>query len=130
MKTPNNDNFGVACVKYLCPICGKPANHAIIMNTKLTKSAAKQVNELHNKAIGWSDKPCDNCQHYINDGVFFVIGVDTEKSTNDSFYRTGHIVGVKKESNFYKNLDKEYKSKDAIYMDVKVMLTLGLLERI
>ena len=126
----SNDKVGVACAHYLCPICGKPAEYAVLMNDKLTKECADKVKELHNKALGWSNKPCNDCKHYINNGVFFVIGVDVEKSTNDSFYRSGHIVGVKKESNFYKNLDEEYKSKDAMYMDVKAMLALGLIEQI
>lgn len=130
MKKQNNDIFGVACAHYLCPICGKPMDHSIIMNTKLTKASANRVNDLHNKALSWSNKPCDDCKHYINNGVFFVIGVDVEKSTDDSFYRSGHIVGVKKESNFYKNLDEKYKSRGAMYMDVKAMLALGLIQQI
>lgn len=46
------NNFAVSIVNYACPICGKQADSAIIMNTHLTKENAKQVDELNYKTIG------------------------------------------------------------------------------
>ena len=131
MKTPNNDTFGVACVEYLCPICGKPAKHAVIMNSKLTKKAATAVKEMHGKPIDWFDEPCEECQHHINDGAFFIIGIDIEKSKESfNYYRTGHIVGIKKTCDFYKQLEDNFKSKPAMFMDVNDMIALGLIDQI
>lgn len=91
------ENFEVSIVKYLCPICGKEAEDGIIMNSLLTEKVAKEVEKLHGRAIGYADHACKECSEY-KDKVVFFIGVDTEKSEKDNPYRTGHITGVKKNS--------------------------------
>ena len=55
------DKLGVSIVKYLCPICGKEADNGIIMNSLLTEENAKEVEKLHNKAIGYADHACKEC---------------------------------------------------------------------
>lgn len=90
------DNFGVSLVNYLCPICGEVAEEAIIMNSLLTEEHAKEVKELHGKAIGYADKCCKKCSEY-KDSVIFFIGIDPDKSDKES-YRTGKITGIKKDA--------------------------------
>lgn len=127
-----NDRFGVALVKYACPICGKVNEDAssILLNKKLTKKAAKHVESLHNQVVGFSDTPCKECQSIIDQGAFFIIGIDSDKTgdmTNP--YRSGHLVGIKKSSEFYKHLPEEYKHKDALFMDYREMEKFGLIQK-
>lgn len=94
----------VALVHELCPICLSTVNEQILLNQKLTEKAANQVKEAHGKAIGLSDTPCESCQSQLDDGFVAFIGVDDEKSqvedgslTQETAYRTGHIVWIKEE---------------------------------
>lgn len=97
------NNLGVSIVKYLCPVCGKESDEGIIMNSLLTKKNAKAVEELHGKAIGFADHACEECAKYKDDAVFF-IGIDANKSQSDNLYRTGQLVGIRKDSNLVRNL--------------------------
>lgn len=96
------DNFEVSLVKYICPICGNVAEEGIIMNSILTEKYAKEVKELHGKIVGYSDKCCKECSKYKDDVVFF-IGIDESKSDKEP-YRTGQIIGIRKESNIVKEV--------------------------
>lgn len=91
---PTN-NFEVACVHEVCPICGKPMNEQIIINRELTKKSAEEVRKLHNKAIGFSDNACEDCTKH-KDKCTFCISIDIKRSEPNNPYRTGQIVGVKK----------------------------------
>lgn len=55
------DNFKVSLVRYMCPICGGVAEEVIVANTRLTKKAASEVEELDGKAVGFSDHACKKC---------------------------------------------------------------------
>ena len=128
-----SDKIGVSLIKYACPICGQAKDElsAIAMNTRLSKKAAEDVEKLNGKIVGFAEKPCKECQSYIDQGAFFIIGVGMEKTGKDTSnpYRSGHLVGIKKESEFYKNLPEEYKKKDALYMDYREMEQLGMINR-
>lgn len=100
------DKFGVAVVHELCPICGKTMNEHIIMNTILSNEAARKIKEAHNKAIGVSRNACEECSKY-KDEVVYIIGVDRKLSKENDIYRTGQIVGVKKDCEFIIN-SKDY----------------------
>ena len=122
--------FGTAIVKYVCPICGQINEDAssIVMNTRLTKADAKKVEEMHNKVVGYSDKPCKECQKILDQDAFFVIGIDPEKSDDmKNPWRTGHLVGIKKASEFYQHLPEEYKGKNALFMDYRKMRQLRMI---
>ena len=126
----SDSKLGVARVKYACPICGqvKEDLSAIVINSLLTESMAKKVEDMHDKVVGIAEKPCKECQSYIDQGAFFIIGVDSDKTEETSNpYRTGHLVGIKKTSEFYKNLPDEYKKKDAVFMDYREMQKLGMI---
>jgi hypothetical protein len=96
-----SSKVGVALLNYVCPICGQINEDAstIAINSLLTENAAKKVEDMNNKVVGFSEKPCKECQSYIDKGALFIIGIDTEKSDDMSNpYRTGHLVGIKRES--------------------------------
>ena len=99
-------NVGIALVKYLCPVCGKVAEEGIIMNSLLTEKNAKAAEELNGKAVGYADHVCKECAEY-KDSALFLIGIDSKLSTKDEPYRTGDIVGIKKDSELA-NKCKEY----------------------
>lgn len=98
-----NSKIEAAIVKYLCPICCKVAEEGIIMNSLLSEKIAKEVKNLHGKAIGYSNHACKECAKYKNEGVF-IIGIDTSKSDKTEPYRTGNIVAIKKGSNLAKHI--------------------------
>lgn len=91
------DVIGVALVHYACPICGREIDDdsAILMNQKLTKKAAKEVNELNGKCVGFSNKACNECASH-KDECIYVIEINKEQSTSTSPYRTGKYWGVVK----------------------------------
>ena len=124
--------FAASVVKYVCPICGQIDEDAsaIVMNKRLTKAYAKKVEDMHDKVIGFSDKPCKECQKILDQDAFFVIGIDPEKSDDmKNPWRTGHLVGIKKASKFYQHLPEEYKGKDALFMDYREMEKFGMIQR-
>lgn len=125
-----SDKLGVALVKYICPICGQAKEdlQRIVLNNRLTKADAQRVESMHNQVVGFSDEPCKECQSYIDQGAFFIIGVDSDKlEDKNNPYRSGHLVGIKKSSEFYKHLPEEYKHKDALFMDYREMEKLGMI---
>ena len=81
------DKLGVSIVKYLCPICGKEADNGIIMNSLLTEENAKEVEKLHNKAIGYAEHESKECATN-KDKVVVYVGIDASKSTKEYPYRT------------------------------------------
>lgn len=123
------DNFGVALVKRACPVCGKLQNGEIIINTRLTKSAANKVKDLHDKCVGFSEEPCDECKGLLNEAVGFIV-VDLDKTEDKSIpYRTGDVVFVKKESDFIKSLDPKLLKSGYVYIDMKEAKQIGLINK-
>jgi len=89
-----NEVLEAALVNYACPLCGALDDGAVVINTILTKHHAKRVKELHNKTIGYSDKPCKECKG-IMDQAILLIGVVEEKTTDPKNpYRSGNKWGV------------------------------------
>ena len=92
-------NVEAVIVKTLCPVCCAEIEDSIIMNTLLTEEAAKEVKELEGQVVGFSDHCCEECAEHKDEVVYFV-SIDAEKSSNklEELYRTGRIVGIKKEA--------------------------------
>ena len=93
-------NVEAVIVKTLCPVCCTEIEDSIIMNTLLTEEAAKEVKELEGKVVGFADHCCEECAKHKDEVVYFV-GIDAEKSSSNTLeqlYRTGQIVGIKKEA--------------------------------
>lgn len=57
----------IALVHEICPICGKPMNEQILMNTVFSKKYAKEIENVHGKAIGYSKTACEDCSKYKNE---------------------------------------------------------------
>lgn len=123
-----SEDFGLALAKELCPICAKEIDGPIVIGQVLSKKNAQKVNEMNGKVIGWSRKPCPECQKFIDDGIFFVIGIDIEKSTEKGLYRSGNIVGLKSDCDFVKSLTEEQRKHNAIYMDFREMIRCGMID--
>ena len=126
------NNFHVSLVKELCPVCCKEIDGPIIMNRVLTEKAAEEVKNLEGKVIGFADHCCEECAKYKDKVVFFV-GIDISKSSVDSLknmYRTGQIIGIKKEADIIKQFEKYIISlKDdtkIIFIDEKVGNEIGI----
>ena len=81
--------LGVALAKEACPLCGSLHDGPILMNTRLNTSQAKKIEDLHQKVIGYMDKPCDSCQELMSKG-FLLIGIVSEKSEDNNPYRSGN----------------------------------------
>ena len=104
----------------------------IVMNKRLTKPQKKKVEEINGKVIGFADHCCEECVKYKDKAVFF-IGIDENKSSKDSLqnlYRTGQIVGIKKDSNIVEN-SKDFivKLKDdtqIVFIDEKAGKEIGI----
>lgn len=99
------NNFETAIVKYICPVCGNVVEDNIIMNSRLTEEDASKVRELHNKIVGYSDHACEECSKYKDAAVYF-IEIDSEKSVGNDMYRTGRIIGIRKESELVAAVEK------------------------
>lgn len=100
----------IALVKELCPICCREIDGPIIMNSILTVSEAEKVKELQEKIIGFSENACEECAKH-KDEIVYLIGIDpTQSNLNklEELYRTGDILGIKKESNFIANIDPKF----------------------
>lgn len=120
MSKNSEDKLSVALCGLVCPICGKKCDDVIIMNERLTEKAAQEVKETHGQIIGYADKPCKDCQEQIDNNKFILIEIDIDK-TNDmkNLYRTGRLAYVNKDSNFYKNLDNQFKVREACFIDIE-----------
>lgn len=126
-----NKNLEVVLAKELCPICGKEMDGPIIMNSVLTPSAAKKVKNLHGKVIGFSENACEECSKYKDD-VVYLIGIDSSLSDTKSLeglYRTGDILGVKRETSFIVGIAPKYilKTKNGVsfmFLDKDIMDTI------
>lgn len=105
-----SNNLEVALAKEVCFICMKEVDGPILMNSVLTESNANKIKELHQKVIGFAEKPCRECQESM-EKAFLFIGFDEEKSDMENlpegFYRSGHIVGTKKDIPLVQEFVKE-----------------------
>lgn len=127
--------IGVALTKELCLICAEANDAEIIMNTELTPFMADKVKELHGKVTKWAEKPCKTCQENL-DKSFLFIGFDESKSDlnnlPEGFYRTGHIVGVKKNIPLVQEFVKEHEpnalKKGFIFIPLEAMKKFGLVK--
>lgn len=105
MTTYNaKDNLAVALTKTQCPYCAEIREGDIVMNTRLTKHCADQVNEVHGKVT--SLETCSRYQEALDSGAVFLVEIDPEKSViksangdiqriaPDGAYRTGRLWAI------------------------------------
>lgn len=125
----SEDNFAVGLVNYACPICGKVADSAIIMNNHLTKKDAKKIKELHDKTIDWSESACKECASH-KDECIYVVEIDIKKSKPNNLYRTGKYWGLRKDFDlFVEHPEYVLKTKNDVqfcFMDKEFAYQIGL----
>lgn len=88
------NNFEVALVKEACQLCGATHDGPIVMNNRLTEHHAKKVKEMHGKCIGYSDKPCEDCQEIMDQSILLIGVVEAKTESMDNPYRSGNKWGV------------------------------------
>lgn len=125
----SKDNFAAGLINYACPICGRVADSAIIMNSRLTKKDAEKVKELNNKTVDWSENACKECASH-KDECIYVVEIDAKKSEQNNPYRTGMYWGVRKDfALFVDHPEYILKTKDGVqfcFMDKEVAYQIGL----
>ena len=124
------DILGVAIVHELCRICAKEMNEQIVMNQKLTEKNAAEIKSMHNKAIGYSEEPCDECKELMTKG-FILIEYDEALTTEkNNPYRTGNMWVITGESGFEVaeriGVDKDTIAIGYSLIDIKTAQNLGL----
>jgi len=115
--------LGVALTKVLCPICAKQIDGDIIMNTLLTESMAKKVEELNGKTLGWSDKACPECIAMIKIGIVFIGAVKAKSVVGQHPYRSGNLWCITDEA--AKNILGEIPASRSAYIDVLDAQAMG-----
>lgn len=122
------NKFGCAIVHELCPICGKPMNEQIIMNTRPSIKGAKEIEELNNKAVGFSKDACKECSKYKDEAIF-IIAINEKLSDNKDLHRTGQIVGIKKDADIVSNFKVILSTDNGvkfIFMEEEVGKKIGI----
>ena len=120
------DIIGTALVHENCPICGKKINEQIMMNSTLTEKNAEEIKSLHNKSVGYSEEPCDECKELKKQGFIF-IEVDESKTEDKSNpYRTGNMWVIKKEAAERIITNKDIIDVGASFIDMIVAKQIGL----
>jgi hypothetical protein len=66
------------------------------MNTRLTKSEAKKVEDMHNQNV-WSKELCDECKEMKSKGFILIGAVEAKTDDATNPYRSGNIWCVKQE---------------------------------
>ena len=128
--------FETGIIYELCLLCGEKHNESVIINTLFIEKEAQKIKDLHNKIVGFSKEPCKKCKENI-ETAFMFIGFDEKKSDMNNlpegFYRSGHIVGVKKDIPLVQEFVKEHSlqaiEKGYIFFPYKLMIQFGLITK-
>lgn len=125
------DNFEVALVKEICPVCGVAHNGPIVMNTLLTEAKAAEVKKMHQQVVGVADQPCESCKEYMKQGVI-LLTVDESKTTDHrNPWRTGGFIVVSEDwinRAFDEEIAKELTAKRVGYIPHSLAVSIGLLK--
>lgn len=124
MKDKDNV-LGVALVMELCPICAVEIAGPIIMNTRLTKKNAKEVESMHGKVVGWSKEPCESCKELKKKGFILIGAVQAKSIEGKDPYRSGNIWVIHHEKAI-EMFSPEYVLKGAAFIDVLDAQKMGL----
>lgn len=111
--------FSAALVKRLCPICAEEFDAEIVLNKRLTKSQAQKVEKLHGKVVGYTDKVCEKCAKDITKEGVYLIEYDPNKSDESIPFRTGRIIGIKKEA-FERIFNKDITNFDYYFTPIEI----------
>jgi len=86
----SEDDFAVAHIKELCPVCAKETEGSAYVNSRTGILDAEQVKNLKDTIV-WSKDWCDKCRKMKEKGFILIGAVQakTEDATNP--YRSGNI---------------------------------------
>ena len=113
----SDKTFNPVMANLICPVCAKQMP-VILINQKLTKKAAAEMDKVSGQNIGFTEEPCDECKELMDQGDI-IIGVDMEKTTDmHNPYRSGHFAVIK----------KGILPKPVQYMDYREMIKLRLID--
>lgn len=90
------NKLGIAAIRELCPICTKETSQSLMMNKKLGKKQADEVEKLHDKNM-WAKKICPDCQDMKEKGFILIGAVEAKTTDTTNPYRSGNIWVVKQE---------------------------------
>jgi hypothetical protein len=119
-----DEKLGIALVKRACPACGSPEDAEIIMNTRLTKHHANEVESLNGKTIGYLDKPCKSCNDLMSKGFLLIGCVSSLTDDLNNPYRSGHQWVITNEA-AKRMFSEETITKGVAFIDVEDAKKLG-----
>lgn len=119
------DKLGIAMVKEACRLCGAEVNDTIVMNTKLSKKNAKEVEALNGKIIGYAKDPCKDCQNAMSQGLLMIGVIEEKTEDEDNPWRSGHQWVIKKER-AAEIFGEEVSIQGAVFIDIKAAKQMGL----
>lgn len=122
------EELGIALVHEACPVCTKKVNEHIIMNSRLSKENAQEVESIDGKCIGFSEEPCEKCKEMMKKAFLFIIYDESKTDDEKNPYRTGHIIGVKKDCNLINSLDSKLIENGYAIIDINLAKRLGLIQ--
>lgn len=120
------DTLGVALVHELCKICGGKVNEQIVMNQKLTEKNAAEIKSMHNKAIGYSEEPCEECKELMTKGYILIEYDEALTEDKSNPYRTGNIWVITFDAAKRMNMDKDTFENGYALIDKEITEKLGL----
>lgn len=121
-----NKKLAIALPKEACHLCGNMTDGPILIKKRFVNESNNEFEDSFNgKCIGYSDKPCEECQE-IMDQAFLFIGFVEEKSDDmKNPYRSGNKWGINKEKAL-EMFGDDFCKKGAAYIDVKEAQKMGL----
>ena len=118
----SENKLGVALVNEVCFLCGEKREE-IVMNSILTESKAKAVEELHGKTVGYF--MCDTCTKALKTGIGLIECDEAKTDDKSNPWRTGRICVIKEEAfdRIFTDVDK---SKRILFIPIEVSEEIGL----
>lgn len=120
---------------HCCPGCTTEIPGDVVINTRLTKGAAKKVEEMNGQVTGWSDKFCDECQGYADQGIILVTIDESKTDDPKNPWRTGGFFVVTED--YIKRLMEDTKvllertlEKRMTYIEHELAEQLGLFRHV
>lgn len=98
------NNVGTALVRKVCPVCLQIAENEseILLNQILTPEYAAQVEEIHNKVVGYTKTMCEKCKEDLKEGFSYLIEMSGEDADENMSFgdtierRTGRVAMARK----------------------------------
>lgn len=122
------ENFAVALTKTQCPACGKLSDGPIVLNSRLSEKAAREVKELQGKVVELG--LCSECKAVVDQGGMLLVEIDRKKSgvakdgklKPENAWRTGRVWGITGEA-----ATRFFSERSPIgYIDTETAEVLGL----